>query len=145
MMRHFLFALISGTLLSTGIAGPVAAQTAAEINKTFDELFGSHLPYQEFFDKLQKAIDAGDKQSVASMVDYPFRARIGGKAVKINDAVHFVAAYDKIMTTHVKQAILKQTYPTLFANWQGVSIGDGEVWFSGTGKSNIVKITAIND
>jgi len=79
------------------------------------------------------------------MVDYPFQARIGGKAVKIRDAAHFVSDYDKIVTAKVKQAVAQQTYAGLFANWQGVSIGDGEIWFSGVGKDNKVKITAIND
>jgi len=82
---------------------------------------------------------------MAAMVDYPFQARIGSKAVKLRDAAHFVADYDKIVTTKVKQAIANQSYATLFANWQGVSIGDGEVWFSGIGDGDTVKITAIND
>jgi hypothetical protein len=50
----------------------------------------------------------------------------------------------------VKGAVAKQTYATLFANWQGVSIGDGEIWFSGicsneACKQQTVRITAIND
>lgn len=144
-MKNILFMLISTALLSCGIAGTAAAQTATETNQTLDTLFGSHAPYQQFFDKLQKAVGADDKQTVASMVDYPFRARINGKAVKLNDAAHFIADYNKIITAKVKQAIAKQTYATLFANWQGVSIGDGEVWFSGVGDGNAIKITAIND
>lgn len=144
-MKNFLFVLVSIALLSCGIAGTAAAQTAADTNQSLDALFGNHAPYQQFFDKLHKAVGTSDKQTVASMVDYPFRARIGGKAVKINDAAHFLADYDKIITAKVKQAVAKQTYPTLFANWQGVSIGDGEVWFSGVGDGNTIKITAIND
>lgn len=144
-MKNFLFMLMSVAVLSCSIASPSLAQTAGETNQTLDTLFGSHAAYQQFFDKLQKAVGTSDKQTVASMVDYPFRARISGKAVKINDAAHFVADYDRIITNKVKQAVAKQTYPTLFANWQGVSIGDGEVWFSGVGESNTIKITAIND
>lgn len=141
-MKHFLFMLVSVALLT----GSAAAQTATETNKTFDALFGSHVPYQQFFGKLQEAVGASDKQAVASMVDYPFRARISGKAVKLKDAAHFMADYDKIITAKVKQSIAKQTYATLFANWQGVSIGDGEVWFSGVGDDgSTIKITAIND
>lgn len=77
--------------------------------------------------------------------DYPFRARINGKAVKLRDAAHFVQDYDKIVTPKVKHAIANQTYPALFANWQGVSIGDGEVWFSGIDGNDKIKVTAIND
>ncbi|WP_455296834.1 hypothetical protein [Brucella pituitosa] len=144
-MRQFVLIAATAALLGCGIPGSAAAQSAAETNQALDALFGSHAPYQQFFEKLQKAIAASDKQAVASMVDYPFRARIGGKAIKINDAAHFLADYDKIVTAKVKQAVARQTYPTLFANWQGVSIGDGEVWFSGVGDGNTIRITAIND
>ncbi|ASV88441.1 hypothetical protein CES85_3683 (plasmid) [Ochrobactrum quorumnocens] len=137
--------LVCVALISLTTVAPVRAQTTAETNQNLDALFGNHEPYQHFFLKLQKAIKAEDKQAVASMIDYPFRARIGGKAVKVKDAAHFAADYDKIITPKVKQTVLDQTYPALFANWQGVSIGDGEVWFSGVGDQNDVKITAIND
>ena len=82
------------------------------------------------------------------MVDYPFQARISGKATKIRDAAHFVAGNDKIVTAKVKQSVAQQTYATLFANWQGVSIGDGVLWFAKTGKDAshmTVQITAVND
>jgi hypothetical protein len=119
------------------------AQTAADMNSTLDTLFGSHVPLQNFLEALKKAVAADDRPTVAGMIDYPFRARINGKAITIRDATHFVAGYDKIITDPVKQAIAGQSYATLFANWQGVSIGDGEVWFSTVGGASKVKITAI--
>lgn len=79
------------------------------------------------------------------MVDYPFQARIDGKAVKIRDAAHFIADYDKVVTAKVKHALQAQAYEKLFANWQGVMVGDGEIWFSGVGDANQIRITAIND
>ncbi|MCK4207647.1 hypothetical protein J3U99_23170 [Brucella pituitosa] len=144
-MRRFHYILVCTALISSTIVAPMMAQTTAETDQNLNALFGNHAPYQLFFERLQKAVKAGDKQAVASMIDYPFRARIGGKAVKVKDAAHFVADYDKIITTKVKQTVLDQTYPALFANWQGVSIGDGEVWFSGVGDQSVIKITAIND
>ena len=131
--------------LAMAVATPAATQTAAELNETLDDLYGAHAPYQSFFEKLKKAVAENDKKTVSSMVDYPFQARINGKALKIRDAAHFEADYDKILTAKVKEAVAKQTYPTLFANWQGVMIGDGEIWFSGIDEKNTVKITAIND
>jgi len=123
----------------------VYAQTATEVNTSLDALFGQHQPYRSFFDALKAAIAADNKAAVAAMVDYPFQARINDKSVKLRDKAHFIADYDKIVTPKVKSAIEKQTYATLFANWQGVMIGDGEIWFSGVGDGNAIKITAIND
>ncbi len=149
-MRKMLIVLVSAVCLSAGSAGLAGAQTAAEVNSNLNSLFGDHKPYEEFFAKLKKAVADGDKETVASMIDYPFQARLKGKAVKIRDQKHFVADYDQVVTAKVKDAVAKQTYPTLFANWQGVMIGDGEVWFNGicsdnSCKQQTVRIIAIND
>lgn len=137
--------LLVAMVMTTAGAMSTSAQTAPEVDATLDSLFGAHAPYRQFFETLQKAVTADDKAAVAALVDYPFQARINGKAVKLRDAAHFAADYDKIVTPKVKHAVAHQTYATLFANWQGVMIGDGEVWFSGVGNDNTVKITAIND
>ena len=138
--------------LFIGLAGitTAGAQSAEEMNRTLDDLYGAHAPYHAFFDKLKKAVAENDKQTVASMVEYPFKARINGKSVTIRDAAHFVADYDKVITPKVKEAVSKQTYPNLFANWQGVMIGDGEVWYSGICSNDAcehqtVRIIAVND
>lgn len=149
-MRKALLVLISTFSIMSGVAGVAQAQSASEVNSNLDSLFGDHVPYATFFDRLKKAVDSGDKAAVASMVDYPFQARINGKAVKIRDQKHFVADYDQIVTSKVKNALARQTYATLFANWQGVMIGDGEVWFNGvcgddSCKQQTVRIIAVND
>lgn len=148
-MRKALLVLVSTLSIMSGV-GVAQAQTAAEVNGNLDALFGDHVPYEKFFDALKKAVGSGDKAAVAAMVDYPFQARISGKAVKIRDQKHFVADYDRIVTGKVKNALAKQTYATLFANWQGVMIGDGEVWFNGvcgddSCKQQTVRIIAVND
>ncbi|WP_309086622.1 hypothetical protein [Chelativorans sp.] len=142
--------LLAAMLIGMAGVATAGAQSTAEVNETLDDLFGEHAPYQAFFDKLKKAVAENDKQSVASMVDYPFKARINGKAVTIRDAAHFTADYDRVFTAKVKEAVSKQTYANLFANWQGVMVGDGEVWFSGICKNEAceqrtVKIIAVND
>lgn len=144
-MRKADIRLTMAMLMALAAPLPAHAQTVNEVNATLDTLFGDHVAYKKFFDALTQAMAANDKQAIAAMVDYPFQARINGKAVKIRDSAHFVADYDKIVTEKVKQAVAKQTYASLFANWQGISIGDGELWFSGVGDNNKIKITAIND
>lgn len=130
--------------IALGASAVAQAQTAAEVDSTLDTLFGSHAPFADFLGALQRAVAADDRQAVAAMVDYPFHARIAGKAASIKDASHFVDAYYHIVTAKVKHAIAEQRYAKLFANWQGVMIGDGEVWFSLVGKPGAVRITAIN-
>lgn len=136
-------AALAGVVLLAPAGGAVA-QTVSETNATLDQLFGAHAPYQRFLAALQKAAAAGDKAAVAALVSYPLEVHAGGKTLHIRDARHFVADWDKAMTPKVLAAIRKQTYPTLFANSNGLMIGDGEVWFSGVGASETVLITAIN-
>jgi hypothetical protein len=143
VLRRILIASAAVIILAVGGSRTAQAQTVADMNSTLDTLFGNHEPYREFLETLKKAVGENDRRGVSAMVAYPFRARIGGKAVKINDAAHFIAEYDAIITARVKQAVMGQAYAALFANWHGVSIGNGEIWFSGTGRP--VKITAIND
>lgn len=123
----------------------VSAQTATDMNSTLDTLFGSHASYQKFFERLKKAVGTDDKAMVASIVDYPFRTRIDGKSVRIKNVNQFQVNYDKIVTAKVKAAVAKQTYSALFANAEGISVGDGEIWFSGIGNNNTIRITAINN
>ncbi|WP_163268858.1 hypothetical protein [Chelativorans alearense] len=146
-LNQTLFAALFISLVGATVAG---AQSAKEMNQTLDGLFGAHAPYQAFFEKLKKAVAENDKQAVASMVEYPFKARINDKAVTIKDAAHFETDYDKVFTAKVKEAVSKQAYATLFANWQGVMIGDGEVWFNGICNDDAcerqtVRIIAVND
>ncbi len=136
--------LIAIAIVSSLNAWTASAQTSTDMNRTLDTLFGEHARYQTFFEQLQKAIRVDDEQAVASMVEYPLQARIKGKPIRIKDQKQFEANYAEIMTEKIKEAVAKQTYSSLFANWQGISIGKGEIWFADTGK-NVVKITAIND
>lgn len=145
MTPKLVIAFAVATFFSPIAATSGMAQTVAEVDTSLDQLFGEHVRYRQFFDDLKKAVAAGDKEKIAGMVYYPFGARINGKVVKIRDAAHFAAAYDKIFTEKVKKAVTNQTYETVFANWQGVMFGDGEVWFSGVGNKNLIKITAVND
>lgn len=144
-MRKSFLGMAAATLVALAAPLPVLANPVAEMNNTLDTLFGDHTRYHTFFDNLKKAVAAGDKAAVAAMIEYPFQVRIGGKSLKIRDAAHFIADYDQVITAKVKHALQGQTYETLFANWQGVMVGEGEIWFSGVGDADVIKVTAIND
>lgn len=144
-MRKSILGITAATLVALAAPLPVLANPAAEMNNTLDTLFGDHTRYHTFFDNLKKAVAADDKAVVAAMIEYPFQVRIGGKSLKIRDAAHFIADYDQVITAKVKHALQGQTYETLFANWQGVMVGQGEIWFSGVADADVIKVTAIND
>jgi hypothetical protein len=124
--------LASAAILgSASFTLPAVAQSDKEMNSRLDELFGQHELYHTFFADLKRAVSAGDRQAVAAMVDYPIIVSIGGKDVKIKSGKDFVLHYDHIFSDKIVTAVEKQTYAALFANDQGIMIGDGEIWIDG--------------
>ncbi|MFM0644255.1 hypothetical protein PQR14_07970 [Paraburkholderia bryophila] len=157
--------LMAGAVLGVALAfGPVpsaVAQTAAQtdtqsdaqtdqaVDARMDFLFGSHVPYRQFFDQLQQAVARADKPAVAGMVKYPITVALHGKKVTLRTKRDLVAHYDAIFTPKLVDLVAHQTYATLFSRDQGVMIGGGEIWFSGicrdkTCKDVSVKIITLN-
>lgn len=120
-----------------------AEESAGGVNDTFDTLFGEHEPFEAFFTDFKQAVAEDDGEAVAAMVSYPISVKIEGESTPIADEAEFTANYDAIFTPGVKDAVASQAYEDLFANWQGVMVGDGQVWFSLV--EDAVKIIAINN
>jgi hypothetical protein len=38
--------------------------------------------------------------------------------------------YNRIFNKKVTEAVERQSYDSLFKNWRGVMIGNGEIWFT---------------
>lgn len=77
----------------------------------------------------REAVGEGDKHKVAGMVRYPLLVNRGKRHELIKTSARLMAEYDRVFTAPVRQAIERQSAECLFANWQGVMIGNGEVWF----------------
>lgn len=125
------------------------AQTDQAVDARMDFLFGSHVPYRQFFGQLQQAVARADKPAVAGMVKYPITVALHGKKVTLRTKRDFVAHYDAIFTPKLVDLVAHQTYATLFSRDQGVMIGGGEIWFSGicrdkTCKDVSIKIITLN-
>ena len=104
----------------------------AVVDRAIGGLFGDHVPYRRQFERFQQAVAADDAAAVAALVAYPFDARIDGKVQRIEDADAFVARYAAIITPHIKRAIVDQRYSGLLVEEQGIMLGRGEAWLSGT-------------
>ena len=60
-MHRAFIVLVSTISIVLGAAVAVQAQSASEVDGNLDALFGDHVPYKTFFDRLKKAVGAGDK------------------------------------------------------------------------------------
>jgi hypothetical protein len=112
-------------------AAPGPARSDETTSARLDALFGAHEPYEAFLARLQDAVAAGDREAVAAMVAYPLETRVAGLPVTLAAPEDVVRRYDQLFTPPVVAALERQSFATLFANAEGVMVGDGEVWFSG--------------
>jgi hypothetical protein len=148
-MTRAITVLVLGIALAVTVAGPAGAQSDEATSGRLEALFGEHEPYQAFLAALKDAVSARDKAAVAAMIAYPFETTIAGERVTLASEDEVALRYDRLFTPAVLSAIDRQTYATLFANAEGVMIGDGHVWFSGICSDAacakvIVKIIAVN-
>lgn len=121
-------------LLSLCSATTAFAGSNQEMDSRLDTLMGAntHQQYHDFLTKLQKSVEKKDKETVASMVDYPLTVTVAHKEIDIADSRDFVKHYDKIFNNRLVKIILGQKYEDLFAKDTGIMVGPhGELWYSG--------------
>jgi hypothetical protein len=131
-------------LLCAALCLPLAATADhADVDSRLDTLFGSHQPYEQFLGALKSAVAAKDWPAISLLLQYPISIKLGGHRVRIKTAAEFIGHIDAIFTPKVISAVEAQSYDTVFANANGVMIGDGEVWFSGICKDAQCKVSSI--
>ena len=103
-----------------------------------------------FLHTLQVAVVANDSQAVARLIHYPLRINDSLHTTWIRNPRQFQRLYRSILTPPIRAAILAQIGDSLFANWQGVMIGRGQVWMNFSCPENVpaecerLGISAIN-
>jgi len=83
----------------------------------------------DFLRRLQKAVHADERKTVAGLMSYPLRAWDGKRTVNVKDQRQFLASYNTIVTADLKKTIADAAVEKTFANWQGVMIDSGRIWF----------------
>jgi pyruvate/2-oxoglutarate dehydrogenase complex dihydrolipoamide acyltransferase (E2) component len=118
------------TSASTDSSASTAAADQA-VNDAIDSNLGDHTRYQAVIRDLQAAVAADDAARVASLVQYPISADIGGKKTTLKTENDFVARYQELMTPDIRKAIVDTKYGDLFVNYKGVMFGSGQAWING--------------
>jgi hypothetical protein len=91
-----------------------------------------------FLASLQDAIRAENPSQIAALVNFPLRVGYSSRqsprparVVNIANAEEFIRRYSELFTPEVRAAVLAQPSETLFRNWQGAMVGNGELWYAG--------------
>ncbi len=114
----------------TGLAR-TGRQSSAAVDQAIEKNVGNPVEVHQFFTRLQQAAARQDKDTVASMVRYPITVKLNGKSTILRTPRSFLEHYDRILTPEITAAIARQRYENLFVNYQGVMIGNGQVWIAG--------------
>ncbi|RXZ77786.1 hypothetical protein EBB07_27310 [Paenibacillaceae bacterium] len=129
---------------STTSSGSAVTLAPAEQNTNPYDNAGIDDPkeFTNFLDQLQKHVAKNNKAAVAELVSYPLRVNHDGKSLIIKTKKDFIARYNQIFTDEIKKKLLAQQADTVFVNWKGVMVGDGEIWIGQTGKQ--IAVIAVN-
>jgi hypothetical protein len=114
-------------------------------NSTVEDAYGPEIASQAkaFFAKIQNAIRNDDKQEFASLIHYPLHVYSSTGDRKIKTAAELMRRYPAIINFAAKQEVLAQSPDCLFANGQGMMVGNGAIWFAQQNNAQM-KIITIN-
>ena len=130
--------LLSPATAQTGKPDCGGSSTLADYDATAVQ------PAQAFLTRLKNAVRNNNRPAAAALVSYPLRVYSGPRQRQTFSSKSFLLAhFDIVFTGKVQQAILTQVPSCLFANSEGIMIGDGEVWFNTT-PGGAYAITSIN-
>lgn len=106
--------------------------------------------YGAFLSRLQAAVRSNDRPAIIGLIDFPLRVNSVGGARIYRDAQSVERGFDKIFTSKVRSAILRQRADRLFVRDLGATIGNGEIWFdhscpnAGCSPPGPVRINSVN-
>ena len=94
-----------------------------------------------FIKKLQRWSAMDNRDSIAANIGYPLLNDESISSPKI-----LLQQFEKVFNVKVKAALQQQKLNSLFRNFQGVMIGNGELWIANVSntKSEVYKIRSIN-
>lgn len=101
--------------------------------------------FEEMFNEVKKFVSEDNKEKVSEYILYPLRVNHDKSSTEIKTTDEFIKNYDNIFTEEVKKAFLNQDVKQTFVNYQGVMVGDGEIWFGSSQDSSKYGIIAINN
>lgn len=137
--------LLCASLVATLLLGPPPAAAQIEGSAPFSTAGTTAEEVDRSLDGLRAALAAGDRATVAAMVEYPLRAWDGHRSLKLKTAQQLQEKFDRIFDSGLLATIAKASAATAFANWQGVMFDDGRIWLRPAEVDGTLRIVTINE
>jgi hypothetical protein len=80
------------------------------------------------------AIKNDNPEAIAKFVEYPISISLPDETLKIRNQDTFVKNYQKIVTEKLKSKIVESFPRNMFLRYDGIMMGDGEIWLNSSGK-----------
>ena len=100
---------------------------------------------ENFAEKTKSEIINDNIKKVGKLISYPINLYVNGVLTEIICAEEFEEHYSEIISVDFKSKIRNSYTRYLFSNFQGIMIGDGEIWFGDTEDKDGLWIIAINN
>lgn len=113
-------------LLLLTVTRPASAQRFVALGMPDSEVLAA-------LQKVQKAVAAGDRATVAGMVNYPLRVnREPDDRTIIATRSEFLKRYDAVFTPEVRRAVASDKLTEVLGSTDGIPLGKGAVWLTST-------------
>lgn len=97
------------------------------------EMYSVTASDKAFFEQIRKAILTDDAEWFSGAVSYPIELHLKKGTLHLARKADLKKHASLIFDERLKSLVRNQSASSLFKNWQGVMIGDGELWFSEVG------------
>ncbi len=84
----------------------------------------------EFIKNLKVALNYGDAESFSKMVQYPLNVGSPAGTVIVENETDMVSGFDQLFPDEWRLKVINNPMKDLLANWRGILIHDGNVWFN---------------
>jgi len=92
--------------------------------------FESESELKPFYLKVKGAILSKDYHAIATMLQFPTSLYVDGIPTRVISKDEFIKNGEKIINKRILRAVYCSTYETLWSNYSGVMLGQGELWFN---------------
>jgi len=121
----------------------------SDYSHRYSDFYGTDDDVEKFMKYIKTSILNGDKEWIANHVRYPIKTTIKEKAITIKTKAQLIENFDQIFHQEFKDMIKSFCTCNMFSNYQGVMLGNGQIWINNKPNSKDDKfdfeITAINN
>jgi len=91
---------------------------------------GDMVEAEAFLLRLQTNAVAGNADGIAESVFYPINVTVNGQTVSLTSSDEFIQNYNQVFNDKILTALSETATDALMSGAEGISIGDGELWFN---------------